>query len=97
MESEKKHNSLGQAKQKVNPAKVEKYFPDGDNAIAIVVRNAKAIVYSRNVGGISFYDIPYVYSCIGATEHIKDNQLTFVDWRAARFTTRLHFRGVKIG
>jgi len=79
IESEKKPNSIGQAKQKVNPSKVEKFFPDGDNAIAIVVRNAKAIVCSRGVGGMHYYDIPYVYTCIGATEHIKDNQLIVVD------------------
>ena len=36
------------------------------------------MVCSRGVG-IGIYDIPYLYSCIGATEDIKNNQLIFVD------------------
>jgi phosphohistidine swiveling domain-containing protein len=59
--------------------KVQTILPDADNTIELVVKSAKAVVCSRGMGGITFYDIPYIYSCIGATEHIRDNQLIIVD------------------
>jgi len=46
--------------------KVQTIFPDADNTIEIVVRNAKAVGMLAGYGGTTFYDIPYIYSCIGA-------------------------------
>jgi phosphohistidine swiveling domain-containing protein len=68
---------------KIEP-KVNKLFPDGDNAIEVVVGNAKALICSRGyhvdeVMGGHWKQIPYVSSCVGATQIIKDNQLIVVD------------------
>ena len=58
---------------------VQTIFPEAENTIEIVVKNAKAVVCSRGMGGTTFYDIPCLYSCIGATECIRDNQQIIVD------------------
>jgi phosphohistidine swiveling domain-containing protein len=71
--------------------KVQTIFPDADNTIEIVVRNAKAVVCSRGTGGTTFYDIPYIYSCIGATELIRDNQLIIVDSARGEVYDPAHF------
>jgi len=60
-----------------------RFFPDGENAIEIIVRNAKGIICSRgyHVNEVmnSPYHIPYISSCVGATQQIKDNQLIVMD------------------
>ena len=82
--------TITKTKKPVMP-KVQTIFPDADNTIEIVVRNAKAVVCSRGTGGTTFYDIPYIYSCIGATELIRDNQLIIVDSARGEVYDPAHF------
>lgn len=59
--------------------KVQTIFPNAANTIEMMVRNAKAVVCFRGMGGTTFYDIPCIYSCIGATEQMRDTQLIIVN------------------
>ena len=65
--------------KKLTKTNVQILLTDVDNTIEILVKNAKAVVCSRGMGGTTFYDVPYIYFCIGATELIRDNQLIIVD------------------
>ena len=65
--------------KKLTKTNVQILLTDVDNTIEILVKNAKAVVCSRGMGGTTFYDVPYIYSCIGATDLIHENQLIIVD------------------
>jgi phosphohistidine swiveling domain-containing protein len=71
IKSEKIEISHNHANEKANTTKVKKVN-------AATISDIKGVVCSRGVD-IGIYDIPYLYSCIGATEYIKDNQLIVVD------------------